>query len=643
MKEWDLTDTIPLNYNSARYLLTSAYPEECCRILADSKSGAKQWAIAAVQLVSPPGVCISEGGIDRRCALSIYLDRYPLGEPLRSDPSINVADLLNRRAHDILAGAEPGDQRERIAYASYIALALYRWDPPASLHPIRNCMLHAVQIVDRQPHQSYLSLSTLQHLIVSMTLCRLSLHDVNAMSDYIDWLHSENCLAEQRAAIEFLEPFWRFPDDQLSGNIEWLVKDPQSPISRGKIPNARSKAVLGEHTPAIGVASIRSLIIRQLRDPKPMQTIEVPIEARGNGQADGASAQPRTTRKVIIRWCDEYASLLSRIEGMPVFESDWTEERRDEAIKIMIERLNTYGDRYRWNAANEDSFGVPPIGYFLKLYGSADARWTLPHLNLPALDHPASPGDVADGNAIFSLTGQVRVVDIKLPVRAKHIIPGEDVDRPREITWHQSSIARLGAVLQAEEQQQADGSWKCFYGFAGPGVLAAIPADSIELLPGGRTWKPMNGATDYAVCLEGAPDEMAPRFVVGSLPAFLLKARNRLGAAKSVNSALISQRDDGRLVLASNVSLTLFMQTKRVSNDEGESGWAEIAAIHSIETSYAPAQPKTLEPLEELLAGSADLQIAYSLSTPGIYEILVEIEGNEIAGSALSMTFEIII
>jgi len=619
--------------------------------LINEKAGAKKWAAAAIQLVAPPGLQMTEDGVQGYSPHSPYNDDLIRGRSLRDRRAPSVTEMLQRRVVGILAGSQPLEDSERISYASYIALALYRWDQNASLASLQACSREAQGVSDGHTDTGYLMLTTLNDLIVSMSLARLSLHDPKAMSEYVEWLKSGRANeGPDYSMVELYEPFWRWPDDpQSEPAVRWLTHDRHSPALANPFHRFTPSFELGQRTPALGFATVREALITQLRDPKPLRTTEItetPASTRlPSSKADKHNLpSPRTgaTRKVIERWCDEFAEELSLNDGMPEYDLAWSMEKRDAVILVMIQRLNLYGDLYRWDPANEDLFRIAGIGEFSRLFLDSHPSRPLVHLRFPALDHPASEPEVAQGRAIFSLAGTVRIVKGIAPMPARFIgaqdVPGES----EAVRWRRSTYASLGAVWQIEEQKQPDGSWKRFYGFAGPGMLAAIPADKIELLFRSPNWKAFNNSTDYSIGFEGIAGREVPRFKVGSLPAFQVKVRNRLGTDRAVSTHLLMQGKDGRLDEAASISIGIFRQPDQVKTQTVKFEWPEVKPKIPIAEIASDRSPKMLATLEEALAGTVNLRSAYPLDKLGMYEVRVYVADTPEAGATLSLAFEIV-
>jgi hypothetical protein len=196
------------------------------------------------------------------------------------------------------------------------------------------------------------------------------------------------------------------------------------------------------------------------RVTQPGPQARVTVET-GRGTTDRGSPVPADSRlpapgvEVPVRVCDLLAYQLSTRDGLPAFEVCWAAAEKDRAMAGLEALLRRYGHRFR---PVPGSWNEPSI-----------------RLHLPRRTAPATAAEVDAGEAIFALdpTRPRRVVQLpEHPQRAAHKAPGR-----REV-W--------GWILQAEEVQEEDGTWHCYYGFVGGYELGQVAASEIELPPGRR-------------------------------------------------------------------------------------------------------------------------------------------------------------
>ncbi len=133
------------------------------------------------------------------------------------------------------------------------------------------------------------------------------------------------------------------------------------------------------------------------------------------------------------------------------------------------------------------------------------------------LDHPATPQEVRDGQALFSLDapGAARVVKLPhYPMPARWItdkrFPQKNYSRdpvtgqPDGKVWYDQA----GLVWQAEEMQ-VNGKWQRYYGFIGRNFLGKLPAEEIEL-PGGWEWQAFSPGLEGKIDIIGRDGKQGP-------------------------------------------------------------------------------------------------------------------------------------
>ena len=94
--------------------------------------------------------------------------------------------------------------------------------------------------------------------------------------------------------------------------------------------------------------------------------------------------------EVPIRTCDYVAWKLSELDAAPECRLTWPEARRDEAVAACAGYLRRYGPRLAAEYPRTSPTPADPIA----------------RLRFPALEHPATPDDVREGRAVFSVDGR---------------------------------------------------------------------------------------------------------------------------------------------------------------------------------------------------------------------------------------------
>jgi hypothetical protein len=241
-------------------------------------------------------------------------------------------------------------------------------------------------------------------------------------------------------------------------------------------------------TPLVGVPAFRKRLLVELGDKRRAGRLELNEEGYGFVEVDdaysGGSAihsagdplAPRKGTATIFRVCDYYAWELSGLEGAPRCELYWPVAERDKAVAACAAFLKKYGERFKHSP--EASSGDE---------GKAKMRF-------PRLGRPATPEDVREGRAIFSLVGagKVRVCEVPaLPAPAKWLTYKGAVrvvsrwDARKKSTTYSREPDQEGVVWQAEEVFEG-GKWVRYYGFVGRHVVARAPAAEVEFPAAGK-------------------------------------------------------------------------------------------------------------------------------------------------------------
>ena len=230
--------------------------------------------------------------------------------------------------------------------------------------------------------------------------------------------------------------------------------------------------------------------------------------------------------KCPFRACDFVAWQLSGLDGAPECALTWPEARRDVAITACAAYLRRYGPHF----AAEYVEGV------------AKTRDLVARLRFPALARPATPDDVREGRAVFSLTdeGESRIVPLPsgYPVRARWlalksfpIIRRSNADPPN------GNFLQDGWVWQAEEVKKGD-RWERYYGFVGHATIARVPASEIEFSP--DRYRRLNLASGLSARLETAEPSVAV-FPPGQPVLVTLRLHNAHGIEQSAPTEFIAR------------------------------------------------------------------------------------------------------
>ena len=359
----------------------------------------------------------------------------------RQNPS--VSELLHKRL-DQLAKLPPETQTVR-----YMAEALYRWDGRAAIED-----LHRVT-----------PLIPKDELWVHL-FYRAVLDDPRALDEEAAVVKAE---FEKTGGVSRDNSYvlWGFPEEPAMRDLgEWLFTRKESPWADITLLGGRRSA--GDEwlgLPAVQKQLLTGLASKELPEPNPF-----------------SETVPR-------RHCDTVANSLSGVPGFPLFDPLAPLAQRDAAVAECRRVLTQYGARFRY-----------PDGHPEHPHHS-----TTEIMVFPPLAHPATPQDVSEGRAIFSLVGQgrARQLPIKLPAWGRWIEPRPPGARPGTKlipTIHE------GYLWQAETLN-VNGQTKFFYGLVYPGGIATVPGEQFELLAPDENdtpeWSELTGGVDACIIAQG--------------------------------------------------------------------------------------------------------------------------------------------
>ena len=271
------------------------------------------------------------------------------------------------------------------------------------------------------------------------------------------------------------------------------------------------------------------------------------------------------------------------------------------------------------------------------------------HLKFPDLGRPATPDDVAQLRAIFTLAGEGETRTVRLrerplrvswialkdkPVRylASRADTGETV--PGDLTWDQQ-----GWVWQAEEVLK-DGKWRRWYGFVGPHALAKLPAEEVRLPGGPLTKEGFAANLDMAGLTDQQSGAVFPEALAKMLPGMPLRAVCRITNCSGIDRAAPAEfyRKDprtGPALLAGFDVKVLYVPPEKAE----DSGVEDIVFCETPETEIGGDLPwqrlpckvtarfkaegpgRMLAMGEEFKTGEIDLTELFDLTRPGLYAV----------------------
>jgi hypothetical protein len=461
-------------------------------VLADDTAAPDQWIEAAMRIVRPVDVDVRGGWVNvvRRRTGEVPVLR---GEALRPKTNPSVSELMARRVPQIVSSVQ--DDSSIVLFrcddATRVALALNRWDRAGSIPALRDQLARARALLDRWSQYGAVSVAQHSRQIAQLSLALAQAGDQTVLAEYASWLGALKPDDIATNASEIFAPLWLFPDNQpLHDAADHLFNDAASAWRsfdlRRSGPSWATDALL--NLPLVGTAPLRAHILRNLEDQTVIGTTKVvdrslqlttPLSTGGRSLMNANDPLiPPDGREIPLRTCDWYADALSLLDGTPQFEPYWPVEKRDAAIAALRSFFQQYGDRFAYSEQQR------------LIWEWADTPQA--RLAFEPLDHPATADDVKSGRAIFSLepAPDRRLAPLEnFPTRARwktlkdFPITYETFNPQTKQTLRRSDYDQLGMVWQAEEIREG-GVWKRYYGFVGKFIVAKVPADEIELLPG---------------------------------------------------------------------------------------------------------------------------------------------------------------
>ncbi len=342
--------------------------DRCYATLMDDHATAEQWAVAAVHV---GGVFGGAGTLGRQIPPAGDTLK-PMDGPLRAKHHPGVSELLARRISELLNIPDEGTTPDpHLDAALTLTIALLRWDGgAASMLPALKTLsaryqqhiaaYQMVQVANDMSRQNY----------VEIILLRAFYHDHAALTEYAAWLRSALYANFSEISPALFQPLHDYADDPaMRSAADWLFTDAASPLKQQPDRLLRANGLQDMLKSSwLGSASFRAYVIGLLQDTTEQATFvmtpsgQIQWTEKENGSSFYAPSTKDATRlpkpNVVqhYRCCDEIAQELSRVEGMPNFETYWTDDARNKAISTCIDILRRYGDHPQPLSA------IPPTG-----------------------------------------------------------------------------------------------------------------------------------------------------------------------------------------------------------------------------------------------------------------------------------------
>ncbi|MBN1910767.1 MAG: hypothetical protein JW818_13560 [Pirellulales bacterium] len=601
------------------------------------------------------------------------------GEPWQGidpdDPEAEEYKKLEREYHELKKKRErresddlrkPGEKwaREQGCLASFqlgcdMACCLARWEPEAALPALRRLTatchkaMNASKAADGSMAVSFPDRSDCLEVLV---LARAGTGDLAVLDDYATWV--------RRGEVGVMELLYRYRDHpKMAETARRLFLDKASPWRPRLAPvwaSQQKRLSLAElRSPRITLPAFRERLLQLLEDRE--QVGQAVVESRerillGLEHPDEEASTtpddplcPPPGAKVPYRMCDACAYALSGLEGAPRCKLFWPEKERDRAVAQCRAFLKQYGYRYQLADEPVDASGGKKT--FLEPYFDGGGTYDIgTRFALPILDHPATPEDVREGRAVFSLAGpgKTRILKtVSLPLRAiRRNAKGPPVNEKGEriLTWFDGD----GWVWQAEQQQQPDGRWQTFFGYVGPNGLEKVPAEELNLptpsaicdFPSSwAMWNPnrrreplpMTKRLDavWTVSRKVQPGGVI-RHAAGKPLVCTLAIRNHSGVEQAVPP--IALKSDGTPPPDNAVTLDIHVRRRAgfpILYPLEPTLWTDVPPR---KTSRFTLKPRfsSLGPAEERAILRFDVTEHFDLSQPGMYRVSVTFRGKDL-------------
>jgi hypothetical protein len=450
-------------------------------ILADDRAQ-NQWLDAANNIVTPAN---NEPGCSSATGAVTYVDAYiPMmiehhslgktrGEQLRSETKQSVSGLMSKRAFEMW-------KSNRQHEAVHMIMDLGLWDGRHQVDDIKRFSQMVAATKNFRAPKVFGEFETWSEILGNLYEARLVCGDRTAIDDYFKMIRSiipQN--VEGDKVFTFI--FHRYGDSGVQKQTDLLFSDRSSSWNPKHSHTASGFRPDLWASPLLSSKIVRALCLEFLADRK---TVGKSFPHSSNGragvdlksatdvmcgpyEADSGTSMFLKDRRTAPRdasakqsydfnTADFVASRLSRVDGFPRFALNGNLKERKAAIETSIKLLTQYGAALSRRESITD------------LYGQAQIQFAFPQLS-----KPATPADVSNGLAMFSLSdkGSASVVPLKLPAEAFR----------KDAALAKSSFdPEQGTVWQAEEVTIA-GSKKRFYGFVSKHFFGLLPAKQVVI------------------------------------------------------------------------------------------------------------------------------------------------------------------
>jgi hypothetical protein len=425
-------------------------PERWFAMLQDDKAGPRAWQKAITGLTSSQEQqSVSFGIFGGWQGWGYpYQPGNPKGEALRGRANPSVSDLLLRRFREMMDDpAAPLDDDELGA----LLVGIQNWDPEGNVRAIADLQRTLRHRPERPSILTTLSARDAQNLLFER---RLEAGDETALAEYADWITglSPGDIGQGDNPVRYFHIMWHHDSDPAMDAVAKKLFGTNSKWN--PIPNSLIE------TPLLGVLAFRTAVIEGLADKSDAgrvrydtNSVSYNFTRTGESSTDspGPMPAPKPGTTINLRVCDCYAARLAKVGGLPSFEFFWPLGKRNEAIARCRAFLLQYGADLA--SVQDDRYGEWLV-----------SDVPLAKFSLPPLDHAATPADVREGRALFSLPGNAR-------------------------PWKLSTVP-LGPVWAEETHEK--GQWHRYYGLIEEGQPKIVPAEKM-VFPPAISWPQVSG------------------------------------------------------------------------------------------------------------------------------------------------------
>jgi hypothetical protein len=575
------------------------------RVLMDDSAGQHRWLDAARALFER-----DDSGADAKTWDAPHGQVQPLTEPAARRLVDDLRDRKDPTVTEVLC-KRIGQFQEEYALSS-IAGWLADWDPARARAVLPGISERMRKTASPPVYRWVLS-------------ARLKAGDKRVLDDYAQWLRT--------APLSVLK------DDPFGDTLGLMAENPDHPGM-----TAAARALFGEkgtwrpfwpltgarsgpgythlsslvETRLLRIEPFRSAVLTGFRDKSRAGSASVSREGHlyidwGNNCSSSwpirvDAGVPLEELKSDFRVCDLFACLVAEhVDAAPRCELYWPEARRQAAVEACARFLTAYGGR----------LGAEKGG-----------------IAFPRQDRPASPEQVRQNLAIFSLAGEGESRVVRLPAfplaagwTALKDFPYKvyDVPRPGYVLAPRTAFLQEGRVWQAEEVLK-DGKWRRYYGFTGSHRIARVAAEEIEFPAEEGRWIPLADGLDGRLLVPPLPLDPdwdgPPRFAADTPLRLTLSLRNRTGLDRRV-----AAMPPGTRPQLWHSPETVSRKGELVPAARSDEDWAEVPLKSALKLSGLAE--RTLGPAEEFAAGTVDLGDNFDLRKPGFYRLRLTRDGND--------------